>query len=196
MIKQNKFKKYTDGKIEYLCIDSMLVDDTFKTDVYNNTNYENVYYVKENIDGFFEFIKREEMTIDVRYLLFITKEKQPIEFEDGRNYKYIRLKECGKSTIKDFLELDYVPRINIGDVNPEEHGAILIEESSDGIEYFVQKIDKIPDEKPGYVYLESVVPSEKLNGDYSNILDIELSEFATDCYGSNIFDGHLFFNQI
>lgn len=187
------FVKYTTAEgIEILNISQTSVTESITSHLgsINETNYENTYFL--SLDSSFEKLKIVKECEDYFYYggeeMIITKE--PLDFK-GQDTLTLHIDSRGSDTILNFLGLEATPYINVGDVNPFEHGFVLV---SKDIEYNIIQVDQCPDTGK-YIYRESSVDGDVIEDEYC-VFDVDLDECCYNSYTSKELDIPLFFNVI
>lgn len=191
MIKQNEFKIIETNIGDFLCID--LIKD--RLDVVkkypNNTNHSCTYYLKITDKNKGKIIIRKEPVVSGKdYFTVISKNSIKIE-----NELNVTIKESNNfDNIKNFLNLENSPKRNVGDVNPFEHGGMLIEYYEITKEYIFQNFNIIPDtedEYEKYLFREGT-----LSKDIMAIEDGLIEDSTSTIYKGDENDVMLFFNFI
>jgi hypothetical protein len=171
-------------------IDLLMIDSEIHEKVLNNTNYEYTYYILSDIRMGEPLVlgEREESVTSNSYNTIIAD--RPILFVNGEASLTIGMIES--ATIQEFLGMEETPLINIGDVNPYEHGFFLVDINSE-FDYYVTRINKCPDTGK-YIAFDYDVPKEEAS-DYNSLLDIELDNYLSNTpYEIKEYDIPLFFN--
>lgn len=187
------FVKYiTKEGIEILNISQTAVTKSISSHLgsVNETNYENTYYLTLNSN--FEKLEIVKECEDYFYYggeeMIITKE--PLDFK-GQDSLVLHIDSTNSDTIVNFLGLEVKPYINVGDVNPFEHGFVLV---SKDIDYNVIQVDQCPDTGK-YLYRESSIDGDIIEDEYG-VFDIDLDEYIYNIYTLSELEIPLFFNNI
>ena len=176
--------------------DLLLIDRELYSTISNNTNYNYTYYIHSDSINLGQEIclkGREDKEISPKYNMVLVNE--PLNLSPSTNEIYITVSEMRYSTMPEYLGMKEKPLINIGDVNPYEHGFFLVDDNSE-FDFYVTRIDKCPDTGK-YIAFEFDVPKKDIEGDYHNLLDLEnLDDYTIDIYTIKEKDIPLFFNIV
>lgn len=156
----------------------------------NETNYENTYFIAPNGNfGELEIVKEcDDYFYFSGHEMVITKE--PLDFK-GEDTLILHIESKSSDTIINFLKLEAIPYINVGDINPFEHGFVLV---SKNIDYDVIQVDQCPDTGK-YIYRECSIDGDVIEDEYG-VFDVDLDECVYNSYTSNELEIPLFFNNI